>query len=102
MPRRRNSYRPGTASYARARKAELRRRIALDRINAARAKTPATRRRAKRAISAAQQTLRALEEREEYRGRPPEQRRRDFAHLPIPEQQRAAAAGKRYPDGIPP
>jgi hypothetical protein len=100
--RRRSPYRPGTPSYARAREAELRRRLALDRFNAARAKTTETRRRARRAISAAQQALRALEEREVHRAGLPEQSRKDFARLPIYEQQRIVAVEQRFPGGIPP
>lgn len=99
---RRNPYRPGTASYARAREAELQQRLALSRVNTARAKTPETRRRAKRAISTTQQALRASEEREEYRARLPEQKRTDFGRLTIREQQRLVVAGEKYPDGIPP
>jgi hypothetical protein len=102
VPERRNPYRAGTASYARAREAKLRRRLALDRVNAARAKTPETRRRVKRRILAAQQALRALEEREEYRSHLIEQEREIFGLLPIREQQREVAARQKYPDGIPP
>jgi hypothetical protein len=98
---RRNPYRPGTVSYAHARETDLRRRLALGRVNAARAKTPETRRRAKRVVSAAQQALRALEEREEYRSHLIEQEREIFGQLPIREQQREVAARHKYPDGIP-
>ena len=100
--RRRNPYRPGTASYARLREAELRRRLALDSVHAARAKTPKTRRRAKRAVSAAQQALRALTKREEYRSGLTEQGREIFGRLTIQAQQRVVTAEQRYPDGIPP
>src|SRR5580700_8644729 len=93
---RHNPYRPGSESYARTRGAELRRGITLDRINAARAKTPETRRRARRAVSSAQQALRALEAREQYRSRLAEQERKDFSLLPIREQQRVVAAELRF------
>jgi hypothetical protein len=63
MPEQRNPYRPGTANYARLRVANLKKQTALARVNAARAKTPETRRRAKRRASAAQRALRAIERR---------------------------------------
>jgi hypothetical protein len=102
LARRQNPYRPGSAIYARVREAELRRRLTFGRVNAARAKTPETRRRATRAISAAQRALRALEEREEYRSSLIEQEREIFGLLPIREQQREVTARQKYPDGIPP
>jgi hypothetical protein len=52
MTKTRNPYRSGTASYARYRKAALKRKAALTQATAARAKTPET-----RARSSAQQAL---------------------------------------------
>jgi len=96
-----NPYRPGTASYARVHEAELRRRIALNRINAARAKTKETRRRARQRASTASRTLRAIEKREEYRSKLDDQDRASFDRLSINLQQRLLEVNREYPDTIP-
>src|SRR5262249_10142069 len=101
LTRRRNHYRPGTASYARAREADLKRRAALARTNAARAKSPITRRRAKQRVSAAQRAIREIERREEYRSKLNEDDRSNFDRLSIADQKRLLEVERVYPDSIP-
>jgi hypothetical protein len=98
---RRNPYRPGTASYARFREATLKRRAALARATAARAKTPETRRRAKQRASAAQRELRAIEAREEFRSKLDERDRANFDRLPIARQNRLLQVTREYPESVP-
>jgi hypothetical protein len=88
MTKRRNPYRAGTASYARFREATLKRRAALARATAARAKTPETGRRTKQRASAAQRALRAIETREEFRSKLNEADRAAFGRMPIIQQER--------------
>ena len=98
---RRNPYRPGSAQYARRRTATLRRRAALARANADRAKTPETRRRSKQRASAAQRALRAIERREDYRSKLNERDRSRFDRLSITRQNLILEMQRVYPDSIP-
>jgi hypothetical protein len=97
----RNFYRPGSPHYARLSKATLKRRVALAGANAARAKTPETRRRAKQRVSAAQRALRAIERREDYRSKLNERDRSIFDRLSIADQNLTLEMARVYPDGIP-
>jgi hypothetical protein len=99
--RRRNPYRPGSAHYAQFRKATLKRQATLDRANAARAKTPATRRRMKQRVSATQRALRAIERRDDYRSKLNERERSIFDRLPIIKQNLLLEMARVYPDSIP-
>ena len=101
MARRRNPYRSGTASYARFRKAALKRKSALAQATAARAKTPETGRRAKQRASAAQRALRAIETREEFRSRLSEQDRVSFSQMPITQQERLLKIQREFPESVP-
>jgi hypothetical protein len=101
MSKRRNPYRPGTASYARLRRATLKRRAALAQVNAARAKTPETRRRSKQRAAAAQRALRAIETREEYRSKLNERERIDFNQKSISTQEILLKIRREYPDSVP-
>jgi hypothetical protein len=101
MARRRNPYRPGTASYARFRKATLKRRSALAQATAARAKTPETSRRAKQRATAAQRALRAIETREEFRSKLNEADRLSFGQMPITQQERLIKIQREYPGDVP-
>ena len=101
MTERRNPYRPGTASYARFRKATLKRRSALAQATAARSKTPETGRRAKRRASAAQRSLRAIETREEFRSKLDESDRTAFGQLAITQQERLLKIEREYPESVP-
>ena len=96
-----NPYRPGTPSHARFQKAALKRRAALARANAASAKTPETRRRAKRRASAAERALREIETREEYRSKLNMTDRASFDRLLIAGQQRLLAVTHEYPHSFP-
>jgi hypothetical protein len=98
---RRNPYRPGSAQYARRRKATLKRRAALAKANAARAKTPETRRRAKQRASAARRALRAIERREDFRSKLNERDRSSFDRLTITRQNLLLEVARVYPDSIP-
>ena len=98
---RRNPYRPGTASYARFREGRLRKRTALARANAARAKTPETRRRAKQRASAAQRSLRAIEAREQFRSKLNEGERSGFDRLTITQQVQLLTVNREYPESVP-
>jgi hypothetical protein len=98
---RRNPYRPGSAQYARLRKATLKRRAALARANAARAKTPETRRRAKQRVSAAQRALKAIERREDYRSKLNERDRSFFDRRSIRQQEQILTVIQAFPDGVP-
>ena len=100
MPRR-NPYRPGTASYARRREAELRRRTALARATAGRAKTPEARRRAHRRAAAAERGLREIAARQEYRSRLRERDVEAFDSLSIGKQDRLRRVLRNYPNGVP-
>jgi hypothetical protein len=99
--RRRNPYRPGTPAYAWLREADLKRRAALARATAARAKTPETRRRAKQRLSTAQRALRAIERRDEFRSKLNERDRDTYDHLTIREQELFVAVTRKYPDRVP-
>jgi hypothetical protein len=101
MTERRNPYRPGTASYARFRKATLKRRSALAQATAARTKTPETRRRARRRAAAAQRALRAIEAREEFRSKLNEADRLSFSQMPITQQERLLKIQREYPEEVP-
>jgi hypothetical protein len=101
MSKGRNPYRPGTASYARFREATLKRRAALARANAARAKTPEKRRRAKQRVSATQRALRAVERRREFRSKLNEGDRRIFDRFPIMRQELFMKVMREYPDSVP-
>ena len=98
---RRNPYRPGTASYARLRQADLKRKVALAQATASRAKTPETRRRAKHRASAAQRALRAIERRSEFRTKLNESDRGKFEHLTITQQERLMKVLQEFPDRVP-
>jgi hypothetical protein len=98
---RRNPYRPGTASYAQLRAATLRRQAALGRLNAAGAKTPETRRRARQRASAALRALRAIETREEYRSKLNEADRASFDRLTIAQQRQLIEFRREYPNSVP-
>ena len=101
MAKRRNPYRPGTARYARFRKATLKKKAALAQATAARAKTPETGRRAKRRASAAQRSLRAIETREEFRSKLDESDRVAFGQLAITQQERLLKIEREYPESVP-
>lgn len=101
MAERRNPYRPGTASYARFRAATLKRRAALARANAERAKQPEARRSAKRQASGAQRALRKIETREEFRSKLKEAERRNFDRLPITRQDQLLTAMRAYLGSVP-
>lgn len=98
---RRNPYRPGTISYARFRRAALKRRAALAKANIDRANTPETRRRTRRRVSATQRALQAVERREEFRSKLSERDRGTFAHLTIGQQELIIAVNREYPDSVP-
>lgn len=100
-PPRRNPYRPGTASYARFRKASLKRKATLAQANAARAKAPETRRRAKQRVTAAQRALQAIETREEFRSKLNESDRAAFSRMPITRQERLLKIQREYPESVP-
>jgi hypothetical protein len=101
MGKQRNPYRPGTPSYARFRKAALKRKSALAQATATRAKTPETGRRAKQRAAAAQRALRAIETREEYRSKLNEADRVDFGKLRITQQELLLKIQREYPADIP-
>ena len=101
MAERRNPYRPGTANYARLRAAKLKRQAALAQANAARAKTPETRRRAKHRASDARRALRAIERRSEFRTKLNESDRGKFDHLSITQQERLMQVLREFPDRVP-
>jgi len=101
-PAGRNPFRPGTASYARLREADLKRRAALGKGNAARAMTPEARSRAKEQVSAAQRALRAVEGRTAYRSQLTENTRREFDKLSIKQQEVYRRVARTFPDRIPP
>jgi hypothetical protein len=99
--RQRNPYRPGTARHARFQEAALKRRAALARANAARAKSPEARRRAQRRASAARAEIKKIETREQYRVNLSADDRREFGRLSIAEQDLLRRAMQQYPSGIP-
>jgi hypothetical protein len=101
MASRRNPYRSGTASYARFREAALKRKSALARATAARAKTPETGQRAKQRATAAQRALRAIETREEFRLKLSEPDRAAFGQMSITRQERLLKIQREYPESIP-
>lgn len=102
MARRRSTFRPGSASYERQRRADLNRRRALAEATAARAKKPAARHRAQRQASTARRGLRQIKTRAEFRAKLNERDRAVFNALPIKEQDRFRAAAERYPEHVPP
>jgi hypothetical protein len=97
----RNPFRPGTASYARIQEVSLRRRATLAQANAARAKTPETRRRAKRKASSARRALKAIERREGFRSKLNEDDHRVFNRLQINRQEQILQIIREYPDSVP-
>jgi hypothetical protein len=101
MAKGRNPYRPGSASYARFRKAALKRRAALAQATSARAKTPATRRRSKQRATAAQRALRAIETLEEFRSKLNEHDRRNFDSWSIAQQEQFLRVTEAYPNRVP-
>ena len=101
MAKGRNPYRAGTASYARFRKAALKRKSALAQATAARTKTPERGRRAKQRASAAQRALRAIETREEFRSKLSEPDRVSFSQMPITRQERLMKIQREYPESVP-
>jgi hypothetical protein len=101
MARRRNPYRPGTESYARFREATLKRKAALAGANAARAKAPEKRRRAKKQVSAANQAIRAIERRSEFRSKLNEPNRYTFDHWSIGQQEQFLRVTEAYPSRVP-
>jgi hypothetical protein len=84
------------------RKAELARRAALARANAARAKKPEARRRAKRKAAAAERGLRQIAARQEIRSQLVGLHRERFDRLSLVKQDRLVAVMRLYPDGVPP
>jgi hypothetical protein len=100
MAKARNPYRPGTVSYARFREAALKRRAALAKANAERAKKPEARRRMQQRVSAAQRALRAVERRREFRSKLNERDRRVFDRFPIMRQELFIKVMQEYPDSI--
>ena len=98
---RRNPYRPGTASYARLRKAILKRRAALAKATAARTKSPEARGRAKRRASATQRQIQEIETREKFRAELNDPDRSGFDRLPIKQQKRLLEVERVYPDSVP-
>jgi hypothetical protein len=101
MTKGRNPYRSGTASYARFRKAALKRKAALAEATTARAKTPEKRQRAKRRSTVAQRALRAIETREEFRSNLNESDRAAFGRMSITQQQRLLKIQREYPESVP-
>jgi len=101
MAKGRNPYRSGTASYARYRKAALKRKAALAQATAVRAKTPGTGERAKQRAAAAQRALRAIETREEFRSKLSEPDRVSFSQMPITRQERLMKIQREYPESVP-
>ena len=101
MAKGRNPYRSGTASYARFREAALKRKSAIARATAARAKTPETGQRAKQRAAAAQRALRAIETREEFRSKLSEPDRVSFSQMPITRQERLMKIQREYPESVP-
>jgi hypothetical protein len=101
MTEARNPYRSGTASYARFRKAALKRKSALAQATAARSKRPETRRRAKQRTAAARRALRAIETREEFRSKLNESDRVSFSQMPITQQERLLKILREFPEGVP-
>jgi hypothetical protein len=101
MTKGRNPYRSGSASYARFRKATLKRKAAFAQANAARAKAPETRRRAKQRATAAQRALRAIETQEEFRSKLNEHDRVTFGRMPITRQERLIKIQREYPESAP-
>lgn len=90
---RRNPYRPGTVSYDRQRRAELRRKEALAKANAARAKSAETRRRGRQQAAQAQRAVKQIDARELYRNTLSEADRAAFNALSIKEQQQRVTGG---------
>ena len=101
MTKGRNPYRSGTASYARFRKAALKRKSALAQATAARSKRPETGQRAKQRATAAQRALRAIETREEFRSKLSEPDRVSFSQMPITRQERLMKIQREYPESVP-
>jgi hypothetical protein len=101
MAKGRNPYRSGTASYARFRRATLKRKSALAQATAARAKTPETGRRAKQRAAAAQRALQAIETREEFRSKLNEPDRLSFGQMPITRQEILMKIQREYPESVP-
>ena len=101
MAKGRNPYRSGTASYARFRKAALKRESALAQATAVRAKTPETGQRARQRAAAAQRALRAIETREEFRSKLSEPDRVSFSQMPITRQERLMKIQREYPESVP-
>jgi hypothetical protein len=98
---RRNPFRPGTASYAWLREADLKRKVALAQATATRAKTPETRRRAKHRASTAQRALQAIQRRGEFRTKLNESDRGKFDHLSITRQERLITVLREFPARVP-
>jgi len=98
---RRNPYRPGTASYARLRKATLKRRAALAQATAARTNSPEVRGRAKRRARVAQRAIQEIETREVFRSKLNDLDRSSFDRLSINEQRRLLEVTRVYPDSVP-
>jgi hypothetical protein len=101
MTKGRNPYRPGTASYARFRKAALKRKAALAEATTTRAKTPEKRQRAMRRSTVAQRALRAIETQEEFRSKLSEPDRLSFGQMPITGQERLMKIQREYPESVP-
>jgi hypothetical protein len=99
--RRRNPYRPGSASYAQFREGILRQRAALARFNATRAKAAESRRRATQRASAARRQILGIETREEFRSKLSEQDRAKFSRLPITRQDQLITLNREYPGSVP-
>jgi hypothetical protein len=98
---RRNPYRPGTASYARLRKAALKRRATLAQATAARAKSPEARERAKGRARAAHRAIQAIQTHEEFRSKLKGVERSSFDRLSIKQQRRLLEVTRVYPDSVP-
>jgi hypothetical protein len=100
MPRH-NPYRPGTLSYERLRRADLRRREKLAVARVARAKTPEVRRRAQRQAASARRSLRQIETRGDFRASLNKTNREMFDNVPIKQQQRLMTVARSYPEKVP-
>lgn len=79
----------------------MKQRAALARANAARAKTPATRRHARQRASVAQRALRQIETREEFWSKLDARDRGTFDRLSIARQDQLLKVMREYPARVP-
>lgn len=97
----RNPYRPGTASHARLRAAELARRRALATATARRTNSPDSRRRAQRRASAATSEIQRIEGRRGFREKMNAVDRAAFDTLSMKAQDAFMKTAASFPDGVP-